>query len=188
MYLCVFHQFPLSSTGFSGPSLRHPLGRNGSEGVKRRLSRVVEPRALRNPRKKERGADWVARRRPNDPDRIAIPLSRILSLQNITRFASVCPGLFSSAAEAGPRDILKMYTPQGSLVNISNRLESNRPDAPYRLELVAANYNNGNQKCFLKICFFSSNNLWIWQDYCQNSCESNWLHLMKGKKNNNRWG
>lgn len=52
-------------------------------------------------------------------------------------------GLFSSAAEAGPHDILKMYTPEGSLVNISNRLESNRPDAPYRLELVAAHFNQG---------------------------------------------
>lgn len=55
----------------------------------------------------------------------------------------VCIGLFSSAAEAGPHDILKMYTPEGSLVNISNRLESNRPDAPYRLELVAAHFNQG---------------------------------------------
>ncbi|XP_057365554.1 high affinity cGMP-specific 3',5'-cyclic phosphodiesterase 9A-like [Daphnia carinata] len=52
--------------------------------------------------------------------------------------------LFSSAAEAGPHDILKMYTPEGSLVNISNRLESNRPDTPYRLELVAAHFNKGS--------------------------------------------
>lgn len=59
-------------------------------------------------------------------------------------------GLFSSAAEAGPQDILKMYTPQGSLVNISNRLESNLPDAPYRLELVAAHYNNGTTLPYVK--------------------------------------
>lgn len=60
----------------------------------------------------------------------------------------VSTGLFSSAAEAGPHDILKMYTPEGSLVNISNRLESNRPDTPYRLELVAAHFNKGSSSSF----------------------------------------
>ena len=52
-------------------------------------------------------------------------------------------GLFCSAAEAGPRDILKMYTPQGALINITNKLASNAPDAPYRLELVAAHHDEG---------------------------------------------
>lgn len=64
-------------------------------------------------------------------------------------------GLFSSAAEAGPSDILKMYTPQGALVNISNRLESNRPDAPYRLELVAAHYTNGTCARFFSLSFIA---------------------------------
>lgn len=97
--------------------------------------------------------------------------------------------LFSSAAEAGPSDIVKMYTPQGALVSINNRLESNRPDAPYRLELVAAHYNNGNRallsfhicvRCAKHICHtdqveFNHVDLplcVVTQDSCRNICST----------------
>ncbi|XP_029922199.1 high affinity cGMP-specific 3',5'-cyclic phosphodiesterase 9A-like [Myripristis murdjan] len=46
--------------------------------------------------------------------------------------------LFRAAAEAGPHDILKMYNPSGSMVNISPRLEANDMDSCYRLEVVAS--------------------------------------------------
>uniref|UniRef100_A0A3P9GYU0 Phosphodiesterase n=1 Tax=Oryzias latipes TaxID=8090 RepID=A0A3P9GYU0_ORYLA len=45
--------------------------------------------------------------------------------------------LFRSAAEAGPHDILKLYSPKGSIINISTRLEPNSPSSCYRLEVVA---------------------------------------------------
>ena len=44
-----------------------------------------------------------------------------------------------SVAEAN--DIVKMYSNQSSLVNITNHLDTNQSDTPYRLELVAAHYN-----------------------------------------------
>ncbi|KAF7656879.1 hypothetical protein LDENG_00035150 [Lucifuga dentata] len=46
--------------------------------------------------------------------------------------------LFRAAAEAGPHDILKMYDKNGSVVNISPRLEANTEDSYYRLEVVAS--------------------------------------------------
>ncbi|KAJ9599177.1 hypothetical protein L9F63_010354 [Diploptera punctata] len=49
--------------------------------------------------------------------------------------------LFRAAAEAGPRDILKLYTPTGRLVNISASLPANTPDTCYNLQVVAAHCN-----------------------------------------------
>ena len=49
--------------------------------------------------------------------------------------------LFRAAAEAGPRDILKLYTPTGRLVNISASLAPNTPDTCYNLQVVAAHCN-----------------------------------------------
>ncbi|XP_051283621.1 high affinity cGMP-specific 3',5'-cyclic phosphodiesterase 9A-like isoform X2 [Dicentrarchus labrax] len=46
--------------------------------------------------------------------------------------------LFRAAAEAGPHHILKMYSTNGSMLNISPRLEANSEDSYYRLEVVAA--------------------------------------------------
>ncbi|XP_045906759.1 high affinity cGMP-specific 3',5'-cyclic phosphodiesterase 9A-like isoform X1 [Micropterus dolomieu] len=46
--------------------------------------------------------------------------------------------LFRAAAEAGPHHILKMYKPNGSMVNISPRLEANSKDSYYQLEVVAS--------------------------------------------------
>lgn len=46
--------------------------------------------------------------------------------------------LFRAAAEAGPHHILKMYKTNGSVVNISPRLEANSEDSYYRLEVVAS--------------------------------------------------
>ncbi|KAF5308791.1 hypothetical protein FQR65_LT06024 [Abscondita terminalis] len=47
--------------------------------------------------------------------------------------------LFRSAAEAGPRDILKLYNTAGQLLNISPELPANTPNCPYSLQVVAAN-------------------------------------------------
>ncbi|KRT86360.1 hypothetical protein AMK59_1285, partial [Oryctes borbonicus] len=47
--------------------------------------------------------------------------------------------LFRSAAEAGPRDIIKLYNNAGQLLNISQDLEGNVPDQRYSLQVVAAN-------------------------------------------------
>ncbi|XP_049920874.1 high affinity cGMP-specific 3',5'-cyclic phosphodiesterase 9A-like isoform X2 [Epinephelus moara] len=46
--------------------------------------------------------------------------------------------LFRAAAEAGPHHILKMYNTDGSVLNISPRLEPNSQDSYYRLEVVAS--------------------------------------------------
>ncbi|XP_049426033.1 high affinity cGMP-specific 3',5'-cyclic phosphodiesterase 9A-like isoform X1 [Epinephelus fuscoguttatus] len=46
--------------------------------------------------------------------------------------------LFRAAAEAGPHHILKMYNKDGSVLNISPRLEPNSQDSYYRLEVVAS--------------------------------------------------
>ncbi|XP_036066613.1 high affinity cGMP-specific 3',5'-cyclic phosphodiesterase 9A isoform X1 [Oryzias melastigma] len=50
--------------------------------------------------------------------------------------------LFRSAAEAGPHDILKLYSPKGSIINISTSLEPNSPTSCYRLEVVATDCSN----------------------------------------------
>uniref|UniRef100_A0A1Y1K8A9 Phosphodiesterase n=2 Tax=Photinus pyralis TaxID=7054 RepID=A0A1Y1K8A9_PHOPY len=47
--------------------------------------------------------------------------------------------LFRTAAEAGPRDILKLYNTAGQLLNISPELLPNSPENPYSLQVVAAN-------------------------------------------------
>lgn len=52
------------------------------------------------------------------------------------------PDLFRSAAEAGPNDILKLYNPKGSIINISPGLEPNSPHSCYKLEVVAADCNS----------------------------------------------
>jgi len=44
-------------------------------------------------------------------------------------------------AKSEANDIVKMYSNQSSLVNITNHLDTNQSDTPYRLELVAAHYN-----------------------------------------------
>ncbi|XP_059184052.1 high affinity cGMP-specific 3',5'-cyclic phosphodiesterase 9A-like [Centropristis striata] len=46
--------------------------------------------------------------------------------------------LFRAAAEAEPHHILKMYNINGSVVNISPRLDTNSVDSYYRLEVVAS--------------------------------------------------
>ncbi|CAH1240608.1 PDE9A [Branchiostoma lanceolatum] len=48
---------------------------------------------------------------------------------------------FRAAAEAGPNDILKLYNTKGNIVNISPKLEANRPDSRYKLQVVAATCN-----------------------------------------------
>ncbi|XP_071805040.1 high affinity cGMP-specific 3',5'-cyclic phosphodiesterase 9A-like isoform X2 [Asterias amurensis] len=45
---------------------------------------------------------------------------------------------FRAAAEAGPHDILKLYNIKGNIVNISQKLDENTPDTPYKLEVVAS--------------------------------------------------
>lgn len=52
------------------------------------------------------------------------------------------PDLFRSAAEAGPNDILKLYNPKGSIINISPGLEPNSPHSCYKLEVVATECNS----------------------------------------------
>lgn len=47
--------------------------------------------------------------------------------------------MFRSAAEAGPRDILKLYSTSGQLLNITPDLPANTLDNPYSLQVVAAN-------------------------------------------------
>lgn len=51
----------------------------------------------------------------------------------------VLTDLFRSAAEAGPRDILKLYNSAGQLLNISADLPSNTKETAYSLLVVAAN-------------------------------------------------
>lgn len=46
--------------------------------------------------------------------------------------------LFRSAAEAGPRDILKLYNRKGQLLNINQDLPSNTVEERYALQVVAA--------------------------------------------------
>uniref|UniRef100_UPI003AAD3A99 high affinity cGMP-specific 3',5'-cyclic phosphodiesterase 9A-like n=1 Tax=Centroberyx gerrardi TaxID=166262 RepID=UPI003AAD3A99 len=50
--------------------------------------------------------------------------------------------LFRAAAEAGPHDILKLYSRNGNMVNISPRLEANDVDSYYQLEVVASDLHN----------------------------------------------
>ncbi|XP_022914098.1 high affinity cGMP-specific 3',5'-cyclic phosphodiesterase 9A isoform X2 [Onthophagus taurus] len=47
--------------------------------------------------------------------------------------------LFRSAAEAGPRDIIKLYNKSGHLLNINQELEGNTKEERYSLQVVAAN-------------------------------------------------
>ncbi|XP_072396900.1 high affinity cGMP-specific 3',5'-cyclic phosphodiesterase 9A [Diabrotica undecimpunctata] len=47
--------------------------------------------------------------------------------------------IFRAAAEAGPRDILKLYNTDGQLLNICSDLPVNYPDSRYSLQVVAAN-------------------------------------------------
>ncbi|XP_022090063.1 high affinity cGMP-specific 3',5'-cyclic phosphodiesterase 9A-like isoform X2 [Acanthaster planci] len=47
---------------------------------------------------------------------------------------------FRAAAEAGPHDILKLYNTKGNIVNISQKLDENTPDTPYKLEVVASQF------------------------------------------------
>lgn len=57
---------------------------------------------------------------------------------------TLCPyvaGLFAAAAEAGPTDILKLYTTTGNLVRISGTLPANTPQTRYKLELAAVQDN-----------------------------------------------
>lgn len=58
--------------------------------------------------------------------------------------------LFRAAAEAGPHHILKMYDPQGGVVNISPRLEANSQESCYRLEVVASDLQGERHvaRCF----------------------------------------
>ncbi|XP_025830565.1 uncharacterized protein LOC112904555 [Agrilus planipennis] len=46
--------------------------------------------------------------------------------------------LFRSAAEAGPHDVVKLYSRTGQLLNISADLEANTPETRYSLQVVAA--------------------------------------------------
>uniref|UniRef100_UPI00398EF818 high affinity cGMP-specific 3',5'-cyclic phosphodiesterase 9A n=1 Tax=Pristiophorus japonicus TaxID=55135 RepID=UPI00398EF818 len=46
--------------------------------------------------------------------------------------------VFRAAAEAGPHDILKLYSTKGNIINISPKLESNTRKTQYKLEVVAA--------------------------------------------------
>ena len=50
------------------------------------------------------------------------------------------PDCFRAAAEAGPHDILKLYNTKGNIVNISQKLDENTPDTPYKLEVVASQF------------------------------------------------
>lgn len=56
--------------------------------------------------------------------------------------------MFRSASEAGTCDIVKLYTPEGRLINITPNIPPNEPTNPYRLEVVAVHYNG---KLFLNL-------------------------------------
>lgn len=71
--------------------------------------------------------------------------------------------LFRSAAEAGPHDILKLYNPKGSIINISPGLEPNSPNCCYKLEVVAADCNSEPLGIF---------NLAPWESKCSGSCKN----------------
>lgn len=45
--------------------------------------------------------------------------------------------IFRAAAEAGPKDILKLYSAEGHLLSISPKLPENTPHTKYTLETVA---------------------------------------------------
>ncbi|KAJ3654757.1 hypothetical protein Zmor_013925 [Zophobas morio] len=57
----------------------------------------------------------------------------------VTFLQSAAESHLISAAEAGPRDILKLYNTAGQLLNISGDLPPNTPDSRYSLQVVAAN-------------------------------------------------
>ncbi|XP_064102147.1 high affinity cGMP-specific 3',5'-cyclic phosphodiesterase 9A-like isoform X1 [Macrobrachium nipponense] len=52
--------------------------------------------------------------------------------------------LFRNAAEAGPGDVIKLYSSEGCLLNAGPDLESNTPNNPYKLHVVATPCN-GNR-------------------------------------------
>lgn len=58
--------------------------------------------------------------------------------------------MFRSAAEAGPCDIVKLYTEEGRIINITPNIPANSPSTPYRLEVVAVHYN-GKEDINLKL-------------------------------------
>lgn len=60
------------------------------------------------------------------------------ALTNTVNRAVSVAELFRTAAEAGPRDILKLYTPDGRLINICPAITPNTPDSCYSLQVVAA--------------------------------------------------
>ncbi|KAK5847459.1 hypothetical protein PBY51_016583 [Eleginops maclovinus] len=55
--------------------------------------------------------------------------------------AAEVKALFRAAAEASPHHVLKMFSADGRLMNISPNLQPNIPESSYRLELVAAELN-----------------------------------------------
>lgn len=63
----------------------------------------------------------------------------VIKFFTLTLQISFFSDLFRSAAEAGPGDILKLYSPSGQLLNISPELQSNGPETRYTLQVVAAN-------------------------------------------------
>jgi hypothetical protein len=44
--------------------------------------------------------------------------------------------IFRSIAECHANDILKLYNSKGNIVNISNKIEQNTKNEPYRLEII----------------------------------------------------
>ncbi|XP_033642540.1 high affinity cGMP-specific 3',5'-cyclic phosphodiesterase 9A-like [Asterias rubens] len=62
----------------------------------------------------------------------------IVSEANAAALAPFLIDCFRAAAEAGPHDILKLYNIKGNIVNISQKLDENTPDTPYKLEVVAS--------------------------------------------------
>lgn len=76
--------------------------------------------------------------------------------------------LFRSAAEAGPHDILKLYNPQGNIINISPGLEPNSPHSCYKLEVVAADCNSEPLGIFNLSAYFTS--LGFFQNICSFPC------------------
>jgi len=66
----------------------------------------------------------------------------IAGVGNTEHCQAVCVAeLFRTAAEAGPRDILKLYTQEGRLINISPAIAPNTPDTCYSLQVVATHCN-----------------------------------------------
>lgn len=73
-------------------------------------------------------------------------LMQLYILNTYRLFLLFCADMFRAAVEAGPCDIVKLYTPDGRLINISPTIPPNTPSTPYRLEVMAVHCNGKTDK------------------------------------------